>query len=545
YLDAGNTGVEDGSDFLVGSQKGPPDPRLTDYAQYSTSKTFNFKLDYTKSFGNGHNLDAFVAYEQFDTFRENFEAYRRFFVSEQLPYLFAGGDEEKDNMGSVGFDARQNYFGRVSYNFNEIYLFQFSLRRDGSVNFSKEGGRWGNFPSVLAGWRPSKYDWWKSRLGFIDQFKLKASWGQMGNDLVSPFQYLANYGFVNGINLGENVTYSPGLRQQGIPNPFITWEKAELMNFGWESFMFDAKLGFDVDFFYERRSDILVQRDVSVPRFVGFTLPDENFGIVDNYGFEVVLNYQNQKGELGYGVSGNLAFARNRIIESDEPERPVPWQVRTGRPQGALLLYRSLGIFRDEEQVNSMAHVPGARPGDIIIEDFDDDGEITADDRQLFPLTTTPEITFGLNFNFSYKNWGLTGLIQGHGRALRQIYNDLRAGTAGNYYQFDAEDRWTPENPDGTKPRAYQWTEEYWRSSHVTDYNYTDVSYARLRNVQLNYTIPASSMAFLGVQSARVYASGQNLLLLYSGNKIMDPELYGMQSYPIMRVITLGANITF
>ncbi|AEL28624.1 SusC/RagA family TonB-linked outer membrane protein [Cyclobacterium marinum] len=545
YLAAGNTGVEDGSEFIIGSQKGPPEPRLTDYSNYSNTSTFNFKIDYTKTLNDVHNIDAFVAYEQNEGFQENFNAYRRYFVSDQLPYLFAGGDAEKDNAGSVSFGARQNYFGRISYNFKEIYLFQFSFRRDGSVNFSKEAGRWGNFPSVLAGWRPSEYDWWKNNLGLIDQFKLKASWGQMGNDLVSPFQYLASYGFVQGLALGDSKTYLPGLRQQGIPNPNITWEKASIFNLGWESLLFDTKLGFDADFFYERRSDILVQRDVSIPRFVGFSLPDENFGIVDNYGVEVVMSYDDQKGDIGYGVSGNFAFARNRIIESDEPERPVPWQVRTGHPQGALLLYKSIGIFRDEEQVNSMPHIAGARPGDIIIEDYDNDGEITTDDRQLFPLTTTPEITFGLNLNFSYKNWELTALVQGHGNAIRAIYDDLRSGTAGNYFQYDAEDRWTPENIDATKPRAYQWLEEYWRNDQITDYNYANVSYARLKNLQITYNVPRPVLDMVGIESAKVYTSGQNLWLIYSGNDIMDPEVSGMGAYPIMRVISVGAQISF
>ena len=545
YLAAGNTGVEDGSEFIIGSQKGPPEPRLTDYSNYSNTSTFNFKIDYTKTLNDVHNIDAFMAYEQNEGFQENFNAYRRYFVSDQLPYLFAGGDAEKDNAGSVSFGARQNYFGRISYNFKEIYLFQFSFRRDGSVNFSKEAGRWGNFPSVLAGWRPSEYDWWKNNLGLIDQFKLKASWGQMGNDLVSPFQYLASYGFVQGLALGDSKTYLPGLRQQGIPNPNITWEKASIFNLGWESLLFDTKLGFDADFFYERRSDILVQRDVSIPRFVGFSLPDENFGIVDNYGVEVVMSYDDQKGDIGYGVSGNFAFARNRIIESDEPERPVPWQVRTGHPQGALLLYKSIGIFRDEEQVNSMPHIAGARPGDIIIEDYDNDGEITTDDRQLFPLTTTPEITFGLNLNFSYKNWELTALVQGHGNAIRAIYDDLRSGTAGNYFQYDAEDRWTPENIDATKPRAYQWLEEYWRNDQITDYNYANVSYARLKNLQITYNVPRPVLDMVGIESAKVYTSGQNLWLIYSGNDIMDPEVSGMGAYPIMRVISVGAQISF
>ena len=545
YLSAGNTGVEDGSDFLIATQVGYPEPRLRDYYANSESKTANLRLGYTNTFRESHNVDAFIAYEQNEFFNEGLNAYRRFFLSDQLPYLFAGGDEQKDNSGWVGLDASQNYFGRLSYDYEGTYLFQFSLRRDGSLRFSKEAGRWGNFPSVLVGWRVSNEDWWENSLGFIDYFKLRASWGQMGNDLVSAFQYLTMYGFSRGLPLGDNRAYESGLRQTGVPNPFITWEVANVFNFGWESMFLNSKFSFETDWFYERRSNILVQRDVSVPRFTGISLPDENFGIVDNYGTELVLGYAERSGNFGYGLRGNFAFARNRIVEADEPERPVPWQVRTGQPQGAHLLYKAIGIFRDWDHVNSMPHVTGARPGDIIIEDYDDNGEITGADRQLVPLTTTPEITFGFAFDLSYSNWELRGLVQGHGRALRYIYNDARQGTAGNYFMFDAIDRWTPDNPDATRPRAYQWTEEYWRETHITTHHYTDISYARLKNLQLSYRIPRSVMNSIGVSDARVYVAGQNLWMLYSSNEIMDPEVSGMGAYPIMRTISLGAQLSF
>lgn len=544
YLAAGNTGVEDGSEFLIGTKRGFSEPRVTNYSNNNTSSTFNFKIDYTNTFGTDHSVSAFVAYEQNEGFNEGFSAYRRFFVSDQLPYLFAGGDEAKDNNETVSIGARQNYFGRISYNYKEQWLFQFSLRRDGSLNFSEEAGRWGNFPSLLLGWRASESNWWKNNVKAIDYFKLKASWGQLGNDLVSQFQYLTRYGFTRGLALGDSKGYIQGLEQSGFPNPNITWEVANVFNFGWESQFFNSKFGFDADFFYERRNNILVKRNKSVPQFTGITLPDENFGIVDNYGVELILSYNNSINEFHYGMSGNVTFARNEIIESDEPERPVPWQVRTGKPQGAHLLYKAIGIFRDEEHVNSLPHVTGARPGDIIIEDFDGDGEITSRDQQLFPLTTTPELTFGFNFNMSYKNWDLRGLVQGHGRALRYIYDDARAGTAGNYFQYDADDRWTPDNIDGTKPRAYEWTEEYWRSTHITDYHYTDVSYARLKNLQLSYTIPRNLIQKIGISSAKIYASGQNLWLIYSGNKIMDPEVGGIGAYPIMKVYSMGVQVT-
>ena len=545
YLAAGNTGKEDGSEFLLGSSKGGfPEPRLTNYSDNSNSKTANIKLDYTKTFDGKHNLSAFVAYEQNEYNSEGFSAFRRYFLTDKLPYLFAGGDGEKDNDGWASLDSRMNYFGRFSYNYKGTYLFQFSFRRDGSLRFSKEAGRWGNFPSVLIGWRPSEEEWWKNNLDFIDHFKLRASWGQMGNDLVDAYQYLASYKFTRGYNFGSNKDYSAGLVQANAPNPNITWEVANVFNIGWEAIFLNNKMTMDADFFYEKRNNILVQRNASVPLFTGISLPDENFGIVENKGFELLLGYNDRKGDFKYNFSGNFAFARNKIVEYDEAERNVPWQVRTGLPQGSHLLYRSLGIFRDENHVNSLPHVPGARPGDIIIEDYDEDGEITNDDRQLFPLTTTPEITFGLTFNLRYKSWGLEGLVQGHGRALRNVF-DAISGTGGNYTQYDADDRWAPDNTDGTKPRAFERTEEYWRDSHITDYYYQDVSYARLKNLQLSYTIPQSLSSSVKIKNAKIYVAGQNLWLIYSGNKLIDPEVTGLTSYPIMRVMSIGAQLTF
>src|SRR5690606_15844706 len=177
----------------------------------------------------------------------------------------------------------------------------------------------------------------------------------------------------------------------------------------------DGKMSLDAEFFYERRNNILVQRSASVPNYTGISLPDENFGIVDNKGFEIILGYNDQKSDFSYGINGNFAFARNSVVEFDEPARNVPWQVQTGHPQGAALLYQSAGIFRDEEHVNSLPHVPGARPGDIIIVDYDEDGEITNDDRILYDKSVNPEITYGASFNFRYKNLELTGLVQGVG----------------------------------------------------------------------------------------------------------------------------------
>lgn len=545
YLAAGNDGSEDGSAFLVGSSKGQaPEPRLTDFYDNTKNTVFNIKVNYDKTINDVHNISAFVAYERSEYKGEGIEAFRRYFISEELPYLFAGGNAEKDNDGWVDIDARENYFGRLSYNYKQTYLFQFSFRRDGSLRFPEEQGRWGNFPSVLAGWRISNEDFWKDNIGFIDYFKLKASWGKMGNDVVDPFQYLTSYGFGTGTVFGADRNYSNGLYLSGAPNPFITWEVANVYNVGFESTFLNNKLSLDVDFFYERRRDILVRRSASVPRFTGISLPDENFGIVDNKGFEVVFGYNVKQTDFSYGINGNFSFARNSVIDFDEPARNVPWQVQTGHPQGVALLFKSAGIFRDEEQVNSLPHVPGARPGDIIIEDYDGDGEITNDDRVLFDRTSNPEITYGVSFNLGYKNWKLSGLVQGAGKAMRLMHTEIQ-GSGGNYYQYAAEGRWTPDNIDASKPRAFERHEEYWRDNYRTDYSYQNTSYARLKNLQLSYTIPQNLLSPIYVKNAEVYISGQNLFLIHSGTKVMDPELGSMNSYPIMRVLAFGGKISF
>ncbi|HTE23618.1 SusC/RagA family TonB-linked outer membrane protein [Flavitalea sp.] len=543
YLAAGNTGTEDGSAFLI-PVKDFEDPRLRNYSDNLTQKTFNLKLDYDKTFGGVHNVSAFVAYESSDEHGDGINAYRRYFTSDQLPYLFAGGDAEQSNTEYVNLDSRINYFGRLSYNYKGTYLFQFALRRDGSLRFSKESGRWGNFPSVLAGWNISNEKFWKDNIKFIDNFKLKASWGQMGNDLVPPFQYLESYALGTGGIYGSNA-YSPGLYQTGTANPFITWEVANVYNAGFESMWFNRKITFNADFFYQRRNNILVKRNASVPAFTGVTLPDENFGIVDNRGVEIELGYNDRKGDFSYGVNANFAFARNKVVEFDEPAVSVPWQVMTGHPQGSQLLYKSIGIFRDVEQVNSLPHVAGAIPGDVIIQDYDGNGEINNDDRILFDKTTNPEITYGFSFNLRYKNIELSALIYGVGTAwVRRLGS--QQGTQGDYYQYSADGRWTPDNIDASKPRAYDGAKTYWRGTHATDMEYQNQSYARFKNLQVTYTIPEKIQKLIRLHNVQVYLSGQNLFLIYSSkDRIWDPEFSGSRdNYPLMKVITAGARVS-
>jgi len=544
YLAAGNTGKEDGSDYLIGVKVTVPEPRLTDSYGDSKTQIINLKANYDKTINGIHNISTFIAFESSEYMDKGISAFRRYFISDQLPYLFAGSVTDQTMGSSVNIDARVNYFGRLNYNYSEKYLFEFSFRRDGSLRFSKETGRWGNFPSILVGWRISNENFWQDHVPFINYLKLRASWGQMGNDRVNAFQYLSSYGFGTGTVFGTNKLYTSALYRSGTPNPLITWEVANVFNIGFESRFLNNKMKFDAEYFYQRRSNILVKRNASVPVFTGISLPDENFGIVDNKGFEAVLGYTDKIGDLSFSVNGNLAYAKNSIVEFDEPAKSISWQVLTGHPIGSILLYKAKGIFNDEADVLSYPHFSNAKPGDIIIEDVSGDEIINSDDRVIFEKTANPKITYGITLGLTYKNWNLTALVQGVGDCMRDMYLAI-SGSGGNYFAYDADGRWTPDNIYANKPRAWEREEYYWRTNYKTDYTYKNAAYARLKNLQLSYTIPQKIQKVILLQGAELYFSGQNILLLYTGNKIMDPELGSIDNYPLMKVFSIGARLAF
>jgi len=361
--------------------------------------------------------------------------------------------------------------------------------------------------------------------------------------------------------LGTGRTYATGLSQQVATNPNITWEVANVYNAGFESSLLNSRVTLNADFFYQKRNRILVHRNASVPQFTGLLLPDENFGIVENRGFEVELGYNNRFNDLTFSINGNLAFARNKVIEFDEPAKSVPWQRLTGKPQGSTLVYHAIGIFKDQAEIDKTTHVDGAIPGDIIIQDYNNDGVINTDDQILNTKTVNPEITYGVSFSLGYKNWALSGLVQGAGSSSRPVLVPLQ-GLAGNYFAYDAIGRWTPENTDASKPRAFDRTDPYWRGSYLTDYSYQNCAYARMKNLVLSYTIPSRILKTVLLKSAQIYVSGENLFLIYNKNKILDPELggivtkisdapypgaydhTGVYNYPIMRSYTIGARIS-
>jgi hypothetical protein len=230
----------------------------------------------------------------------------------------------------------------------------------------------------------------------------------------------------------------------------------------------------------------------------------------------------------------------------DEPERAVPWQRRTGHPYGATLLYNAIGVFADQAAVDAYPSWTDAKPGDVIFEDVSGDDKITSDDRILLDKTDAPEIFYGVSLDAAYKNWTLAVLVQGQGTYYRMNIADGRRGEAGNYFQWQFDNRWTPENTNTDVARAYNRDDLYWAFNvNNSTYHYDNMAYARLKNAVLTYHIPQSIFGESGISRASIFFSGNNLFLIYAAQKNFDPEIGAPMTYPAIRTLAVGARITF
>ena len=531
--------------LLVKGKKGLSDPQLTQSMVDGTRTTLNALLNYEHIFNNKHGFKFLVGSEMISGESMNFSAFRKYFVSTAVDQMFAGGDLEKTNNGSGDVSARLNYFGRINYDFLEKYLVEFVWRYDGSFIFPK-GKRFGFFPGVSLGWRLSEEDFWKNNLSFINYFKLRVSWGQTGNDRIETYQYLASYGF-NSSTAGKyvfnNDVEKKILAELRIPNPNVTWEVANQSNIGFDGQLLDGALRFSGEYYYNLRTNILWQRNASVPSTTGLTLPRENIGEVVNQGLEFTLGYNNKIGGLNYGVSINSGLQKNRIRFWDETPEIPDYQQSTGHPIGSSLYYQAIGIFKDQDAVDAYPHWAGARPGDVIFEDVNTDGKIDGLDRVMQYKTNLPTFTGGMNINLEYKHFYSSIFIQWATGAVSYAYYEFQ-GESGNFFANDAAGRWTENNPNASKPRTWNWYNEYWRDfNNNNTYWLKNADYMRLKNFELGYIVP-NAIPKLGISGLKIYLNGVNLITL-DKLKDFDPESTSATSYPLNKVFNIGVNMTF
>ncbi|MDD4362863.1 MAG: SusC/RagA family TonB-linked outer membrane protein, partial [Atribacterota bacterium] len=521
------------------------DPRLTQNSSEGKSYLANIRLYYDKVFNN-HQINTFIAAEQSESESGNFQAYRRYYLSTSIDELFAGGLEGMTNNGSASESGRQNIFGRVSYNFAERYLFDFNFRYDGSYRFPKEH-RWGFFPGGSAAWRMSEENFIKNNYSFIDNLKLRASYGQLGNDAVSAFQFLSLYSLgQTGYNLGSPVKTYQGLVAGVTPNSQITWEVAKISNIGFDAIMWNGLFGMTLDLFKQKRSNILASRDLAIPKFIGLDLPNENIGVVENKGAELVLSTSKASTNFSYQISGNIAYQKSKIIDIDEASNIPDYQKVEGHPIGAEAYYVAMGIFRTQEQIDNSPHVPGTVLGDLIYEDYNNDGTISSGDMRVLDKTPYPEITFGTNLTMTYRQFSIWANFAGQTRAWAYFHKHSK-GAGHNLLKELAENRYTPGSMDSKYPNI---PDSEVLGMDISGYKSTfwlqDVSFVRLKTLQLSYIIPHNILSNLNISSAKVFINGSNLFTL-DKLKWFDPE--GTQSqgkfYPQTKVYNLGINLTF
>lgn len=519
--------------------------------QYNEDKTVaNIKLNYKQTFGL-HTVDMFVAAERSENKWHRFGASRIHFPTAETPELSQGGAAatDRDNWGESFNFARQSFLSRISYDFDEKYLLDLQARIDGSSNFPR-GSRYGFFPSISGGYVISKENWFKESVSFINDLKFRASWGQLGNDNIPAFQYFENYSFNNRYVTGDVVT--TGIDLTRLSNPNITWEVANKLDIGINTRWLD-NFTTELTYFHQNRSDILTPRNASIPGSTGIVnpydgnalVPDENIGRVKSHGIEATVGYRNRLNDFKWGVNANFTYAKNEVVFIDEAPGLLPYQSQTGHPLNTYLLYNAIGIFRSQEDLDAYPHVPEAQLGDLIYEDYNGDGQITADDMVRSKFGNIPQMTFGLVLDAEYKNFDISLVFSGQAQVSQYVLPE--SGTVGNYYSSWADNRWSPNNPNGTYPRVSE------RSSSAisggrfrNNFWLNDASFVRLKNIQLGYNVPSTFSEKFGISSLRVYASAFNLFTI-SKVKDYDPEgsSESGQFYPQQRIINLGFNVQF
>ncbi|GEO22626.1 SusC/RagA family TonB-linked outer membrane protein [Cyclobacterium qasimii] len=538
--------------ILVPSQRGPAEPRLRQENINQLNILLGGILTYEKQIGD-HSFNALAGVNKETVEGDDFFAYRRYFISPAIDQMFAGGDSEKDNGGGAFTRGRLNYFGRVAYNYQEKYLLEFLWRFDGSYIFP-EASRFGFFPGVMAGWVVSEEDFWKNNISAMDFFKIRGSWGQMGNDQIyyddelQEYQFLATYGFRSQIL--EN-TEAKTLYETRVPNNAITWEVANNSNIGIEGQMYQGKVFFEFDYFYNKRTNILWRKNASVPQSSGLAslLPAENIGEVENKGFDINIGYRGQKGDLSYSVSANGGYAKNNILFWDEPPGAPAWQLSTGKPMNTpdpVYLYD--GVFPnqaaiDSENLDYSDITNNLRPGDMKFKDYDGDGHITPLDRVRLDKNNIPRFQGGVNLNASFRNFDLAILFQGAAGAIAQVSLG-ESGNIGNYLLEFYENRWTVDNESSEYPRIANRSDQYY--SNGNDFWFRSSDYIRLKNFEVGYTVPEQFGDRFGISNLRFYANGLNLIT-WDKLKVYDPESDNAtgQYYPQARVINAGLSVTF
>ena len=505
-------------------------------------------FNYARKFGK-HNVGALLLYNQSKTY---------------YPWDSDGSLYRSIPKGYVGL------VGRVTYDYDTRYLFDFNIGYNGSENFA-EGKRYGTFPSFSAGWIPSSEKFWEPLKNVIGYLKLRGSWGKVGNDntngarflyLPGAWQFYTGTMTVNpqnrGANFGTRGNWLQAVKELTAGNPNVTWETASKINLGLDAAFLGDRLMLNLDFFWEDRKDILVSNASLLPAVTSLPGSYVNEGRVKNHGYEITLKWSDKVGDFRYSISPSIAFARNKIIEMLEVPPMYDYLRRTGLSVGQRFGYDLFELYQEgtEERykaaygVEMPTQLVSLKYGDAVYVDLNGDGLIDQNDQKPLGYPDNPEITWSVNAQLHWKGLDFSMLWVGANNTSRMLngyYRDQFGSTnTSALTQWVADNSWTEDNRDAILPRI-SFTN---RGNNNLDSRawIIDSKYVRLKNVEIGYTFNKPTWMPL-FNFVRFYASGQNLLTFanFKGN---DPEAPGQGldfgvRYPMTRVFNFGVQVNF
>ncbi len=447
--------------------------------------------------------------------------------------------------------------GRATYSYADRYFAEVNFGYNGSENFAP-GHRFGFFPSLALGYLISNEPWWAPLKDIVSSLKFKASYGKVGNDEIGGSRRFAYNSTINtsaaGALFGDTPSSKGGITTGDYGNPGVSWEEATKSNAGFELTLL-KDIRYILDFFYDRRDGIFIERQ-STPSAVGMNVNQYvNIGRMKNQGFDMTLEYDHTfSNGLFVSARGNYSFNRNKILYNDQPDQVWKYQNTAGfafQQQFGLI---AEGLFKDEEDIVSWPtqQFGSVRPGDIKYRDVNGDGVVNTYDKVAIGYTVVPEINYGFGVSLGYKGFDASVFFSGVGHVTRIITgNNLFGATAdikyeGQIFADVARNRWTPQNPDTDAPYPRLSLENVTNNQQASTYWQKDMSFMRLKNAELGYTLPKNITKKIGLSTTRIYLQGVNLLT-FSKFKLWDPELATANgsAYPNIRSYSIGINLNF
>ncbi len=510
-------------------------------------------LKYETTIKDAHSLNIMAGYSQEYDLSETLNAYRKYY-SFDLHTIGAGTNAEWTNGGGKNEWAIQSLFGRLNYDFMDRYLLEMNVRYDGTSRLASEN-RWGVFPSFSAAWRVTEEPFIKKlNIGWLNNLKIRGSWGMLGNQNIGNYPYQAMIASVSNYPFAkDDASTIAGYQQTAYANRDIKWETTTITDIGFDLQVLRG-LSVTFDWYNKRTEDIL--RSSQVSALLGLSAPTVNQGTVQNRGIELSVNYSGLVNSgwangLRYNVGVYMDRSRNELVKFGAEQISGNKIRREGLPYDTYYMLECIGVFATQEEVDNSPKQfnDKTQPGDLKFRDVDGDGDVDNDDRRTFD-GNFPGLEYGLNMSASWKGFDFS--LLGQGILNKKYYSSewfarpFRQGTAPSKEYVAG--MWTEENPYGaTHPKLYIENLGGSKNNRYNSYMLKDVSFFRIKNITLGYTLPANWTQKVSLSKVRVYFSGDNLFTFtpYTG---LDPERgsdgYGPQ-YPQNKICSFGINVEF